>query len=274
VIDLHLHTTASDGRSTPEALVYEAHAAGCRTIAVTDHDTVAGLVEARAAAATLGVSFIDGIEMTAVYERRDVHVLGYFIDPASADLEAFLIAQRERRRERLVAMVDRLARAGAPLDVDAIVANLPPGKALGRPLLAHALIAAGHASDVQDAFDRYLAEGRPGYVAREGAPPADVIARIRAAGGMASFAHPGKFGRDAVIAPMVEGGLAGIEAFHPDHAPDAVVRYQDVARSFGLAVTGGSDYHGFGSGRESALGRVSLPASDFDALVARRDRSA
>lgn len=162
MIDLHLHTTASDGRSEPAALVAEAQAAGCRTIAVTDHDTVAGLVAARAAAVSAGLTVINGIEMTAVHARRDVHILGYFLDPTSPSLEAFLVEQRARRRERLGAMAARLADAGAPLDVEKVLALAPPGKALGRPALAMALVEAGHVASIAEAFDRFLAEGQPG----------------------------------------------------------------------------------------------------------------
>lgn len=272
MIDLHLHTTASDGRSTPEALIAEVSRAGCHTIAVTDHDTTDGLTAARRAAEAAGLTFFDGIEMTAVDEGRDVHILGYFFDPGHAGLATFLAAQRARRRERLVAMADQLARAGAPVEVETVLALAPPGKSLGRPALAQALVAAGFVRDVAEAFDRYLAEGRPGYASRDGASPALIVEQIRAAGGVASMAHPGKLKKDEIIGPMVEAGLAAIEVFHPDHAPEDRARYQQIAARFGLLITGGSDYHGPGSGRSDGLGVVSLPGEALAAVLAHVER--
>jgi predicted metal-dependent phosphoesterase TrpH len=268
MIDLHLHTVASDGRSTPEALVAEALAAGCRTIAVTDHDTVASVEAVQAAGRAGGLEVVPGIEMTAVDRGRDIHILGYFIDITHAGLAAFLVEQRAIRRARILTMAERLAELGVPIGVDALLAaGAAAGRSLGRPAVAGALVAAGHARDVQEAFDRYLAEGRPGHVPREGAPPAAIVARIREAGGVAAVAHPGKNRRDDLIAPMAEAGMAAIEVFHPDHAPDQVEQYRTVAAALGLLMTGGSDYHGPGSGRTGGLGRVGLAPEYFQALV-------
>lgn len=270
MIDLHTHTTASDGRSSPEALIAEVVAAGCHTIAVTDHDTVAAVAAARDAAGRADVAFVAGIEMTAVADGVDVHILGYFIDIDDTALGAFLRAQRQRRRERVVAMGERLQQVGAPVDVDAILAvPIDSGRAVGRPAVAQALIAAGHAADIADAFTRFLSEGRPGYMARTGPGPADVIARLHAAGGVASLAHPGKLRRDHLIAPMVAAGLDAIEVYHSDHTVGDVVRYQAMADRHGVMVTGGSDYHGPGSGRTAGLGVVGLPPAAFERLAAR-----
>lgn len=269
MIDLHLHTTASDGRSTPEALVAEAAAAGCRTIAVTDHDTTAAVDRVAAAARDAGVAFVAGIEMTAVDRAKDIHILGYGIDTADAELAAFLAEQRVLRRARVVAIAERLSAAGAPIDVDALLTSAAStGRALGRPAIAAALIAAGHVPTVNDAFDRYLAEGRPGFVVRDGAAPAVIAERILRAGGVVSIAHPGKYGRDDLIAPLVDAGMGAIEVFHPDHDRADVERYQAIAASFGLVMTGGSDYHGPGTGRASALGRIGPPPEQLDALMA------
>jgi predicted metal-dependent phosphoesterase TrpH len=269
MIDLHLHTTASDGRSTPEGLVAEAAAAGCRTIAVTDHDTTAAVARVAAAARDAGLAFVPGIEMTAVDRAKDIHILGYGIDTTDADLAAFLAEQRVLRRARVVAIAERLSAVGAPIDVDALLASAAStGRALGRPAIAAALIAAGHVPTVNDAFDRYLAEGRPGFVVRDGAAPAVIVDRILRAGGVVSIAHPGKYGRDDLIAPLVDAGMGAIEVFHPDHDRADVERYQAMAASFGLVMTGGSDYHGPGTGRASALGRIGPPAEQLDALLA------
>jgi predicted metal-dependent phosphoesterase TrpH len=273
VIDLHMHTTASDGRSSPEALIDEVSAAGCHTVAVTDHDTIAGVAAARETATRAGLSFVSGIEMTAVVEGVDVHILGYFIDIAEPSLGEFLRLQRERRRERVVAMGERLHRSGAPVDIAAILeVPIESGRAVGRPAVARALVAAGHASDVADAFNRFLVEGRPGHVPRTGPGPAEVIARVRAAGGVSSLAHPGKLRRDHLIERMVADGLDALEVYHSDHTVGDVVRYQGLADRLGAMVTGGSDYHGPGSGRTSGLGEVGLPPSAFDRLVSYASR--
>lgn len=273
MIDLHMHTTASDGRSSPEALIGEVSAAGCHTVAVTDHDTIAGVAAARETAMRAGLSFVSGIEMTAVVEGVDVHILGYFIDITEPGLGDFLRLQRERRRERVVVMGERLHRSGAPVDIAAILeVPIESGRAVGRPAVAQALVAAGHASDVPDAFNRYLVEGRPGHVPRVGPGPAEVIARVRAAGGVSSLAHPGKLRRDHLIERMVADGLDALEVYHSDHTVGDVVRYQGLADRLGVMVTGGSDYHGPGSGRTSGLGEVGLPPSAFDRLVSYASR--
>jgi predicted metal-dependent phosphoesterase TrpH len=270
VIDLHLHTTASDGRSSPEQLVRTAAAAGVTTLAVTDHDTTAGVAAARVAAGALGVEVVMGIEITAVLEGRDVHILGYFFDDTYRELVAFLAAQREDRRRRVEAIVERLHALGAPVNHRAIARQAADSqKAIGRPAIARALVQAGHARDVADAFDRFLADGRPAFIAREGAPPAEVIALLRRAGGVASFAHPGKLGLDDVLQGLAEAGLVGLEVFHPDHDAAGVEKYLQIAQSLNLTPTGGSDYHGPESGRAECLGVVGLDAVAYAAVVAR-----
>jgi 3',5'-nucleoside bisphosphate phosphatase len=272
VIDLHLHTTASDGRSAPDALVREAAAAGVHTLAVTDHDTVAGLAEATAAAHRAGLTIVPGIEVTAVDAGRDVHILGYFFDPAHPDLVSFLSDQRADRRRRIIEMLEKLADIGAPVELPALPAGEGSGRALGRPLLARALVEAGYARNVQDAFDQFLAHGRPAFVERRGASPAEVVALLARAGGVASVAHPGKQRLEATVRALAGDGLAAVEVFHPDHDGQDVERYLQIAKECDLLVTGGSDHHGPGSGREAALGRVGLPAEDFDRLVAHAAR--
>ena len=275
MIDLHTHTTASDGRSSPADLVREAAGAGVHVLAVTDHDTVAAIGVVADAADAAGLGFVPGIEITAVHEGRDVHVLGYFFDPESGPLAAFLREQRADRRRRVFEMAARLDDLGARVDGDAIVgeADRHAGRAVGRPAIAAALVAGGHAQDLNDAFDRYLAEGRPAFVSRRGASPADVVTIIRGAGGLASIAHPGKTGIDPLLPDLARAGLTGIEVFHPDHTEADVARYRAIVRDLGLVATGGSDYHGPGSGRTGGLGLVGMPEEAFAQLVARADRA-
>lgn len=271
MIDLHLHTTASDGRSTPADLVREAAAAGLTTIAVTDHDTTAAIADVAAAAQGAGLDVVPGIEITAVDRGRDVHILAYFLRADSIELDAFLQRQRADRRRRLFEMIDALDRAGAPVDRAGLDARLAGERhrSLGRPLLAQALVQAGYVATIAEAFDRYLGEGRPAYVARQGASPCEVVRLVTHAGGLASLAHPGKLRRDEIIPDLVDAGLPAIEVHHPDHDDVDVGRYRQLAAAYGLLVTGGSDYHGPGSGRTAGLGRVTLGRADFDRLAAR-----
>jgi predicted metal-dependent phosphoesterase TrpH len=270
LIDLHLHTTASDGRSSPTELVAEAVAAGLKTIAVTDHDTLQAVLETQRAANRAGLTCVTGIEMTAVHRGRDVHVLGYFLRLDDPELGSFLEVQRELRRRRVAEMIARLAGLGLAIDREAIdAAATQSGRSIGRPAVARALVSSGLVRDVNEAFERYIGENGPAFVPREGAPPEDVIARIAKAGGLASIAHPGKTGRDEEIARWTTSGLSAIEVFHPDHSAEDRARYGDMALALGLLVTGGSDYHGPGSGRAVALGQSVLPSADFERLRAR-----
>ena len=270
MIDLHLHTTASDGRSTPQELVCQAYAAGLRTIAVTDHDTVAALPEVRTEAAARGMSLVAGIEITAVSGGRDLHILGYFIDETHSGLAAFLEVQRADRRRRVAEIGERLLALGISIDVAALLdqAAREHGRAVGRPAIARALVEGGFASDIADAFDRFLGAGAPAFVERRGASPEAVITHIVDAGGVASVAHPGKSGRDDLLPGLAHHGLRAIEVFHPDHTDKDAARYLATASELGLLVTGGSDYHGPGSGRSVALGQVSLDTRYFTDLLA------
>lgn len=272
MIDLHLHTTASDGRATPAELVRALGAAGIVVAAVTDHDTTAAIAEVTARAAPRGIRVIPGIEITAVADGEDVHVLGYGIDAAHPALAAFLDDQRRDRRRRLEEMAARLAALGVPVNMAPVLAADRDGKALGRPHLAAALLDAGHVASIAEAFDRYLASGRPAFVARRGATPGEVVGLVHSAGGVVSLAHPGKLRSDALLGPLAAAGLDALEVFHPDHDTGAVARYAARADALGLGHTGGSDYHGGASGRVNALGRVSLPQRAFATLAARWSR--
>jgi len=271
VIDLHTHTTASDGRSSPAELVERAARAGVSVLAVADHDTLAGCAEAADACARAGIEFVNGAEITAVADGTDVHVLGYFFDRDAAPLQTFLADQRRRRIDRVREIVRRLAQHGLALDADAI---LGPGvadssKAAGRPWVARAMVAAGYVADVSEAFDKWLTRGRPAFVPRIGAAPEEVFARIHEAGGLASLAHPGLMRRDERLPGYADAGLDAIEAHHPDHEPPDVARYLELAARLHLGVSGGSDFHGDDGHGGGGPGSVSLPRERFEEL---RDR--
>lgn len=273
MIDLHLHTTASDGRLSPAELVRRVRDAGVRVLSVTDHDTVAALAEVEGLAASEGLECVPGIEVTAVASQRDVHVLGYFFDPHSPRLREFLRAQRADRVRRVDEMASRLAELGKPIDVrDATTAEHTSGKSVGRPVVAAALVKAGHVATIKQAFDELIGVGQPAFIARRGSPPGDVIEIIAQAGGIASLAHPGLFGDDTIIPGMVERGLAALEAYHSDHDPEQTVHYLALAARHGLAVSGGSDFHGDMSHRRGGLGRVGLPEDRYRELKARAGR--
>jgi predicted metal-dependent phosphoesterase TrpH len=246
VIDLHLHTTASDGRLTPSELVAHATASGVRILAVTDHDTTDGFDEAASEAARLGVLLISGIEITAVERGRDVHMLAYFFDRGEAAFGRFLAAQRATRVTRIADMAARLDALGMPVDVKPLVdqARRDTGKSIGRPTLARAMVSAGYVASTRDAFDKWLGQSRPAYVERAGAPPEDVIGIVHGADGFVSLAHPGRTQLDERIPALRDAGLDAIEVYHSDHDAEMTSSYLDLARRLDLLVTGGSDFHG------------------------------
>lgn len=269
MIDLHTHTDASDGRLTSHQLVERAWMAGIRVLGITDHDTIAGLAAAHQAAAAFRLTLIDGVEVTAVEHGRDVHVLGYFVDPASDTLCAFLERQREQRTARVKEIGARLDRLGAPIDIARLLASREAREAIGRPAVAAALVAAGHATSQADAFDRFLGEGGAAWVPRQGPSVSQVIDLLHSGGAVVSLAHPVLNRCDDRIPEWAAAGLDAIEVFHSEHSPEDVTRYRSMAASLNLAVTGGSDYHGYDQGSRAHLGSVTLPPEELDRLQAR-----
>lgn len=268
MIDLHTHTTASDGHLPPADLVRHAWMAGIRVLAVTDHDTTAAMADVGRAAGQFGLTHVPGIEITAIDDGRDVHVLGYFFDVASASLAECLAGQRVARRNRVQAIAARLARAGMAIDVERLLAEAPPQRAVGRPAIAAALVAAGHARTIHEAFDGWLVEGRPAWVPRAGPGVREVVDLLHGAGGIASLAHPVLYGRDDDIPRWREAGLDAIEVWHSEHSTATSAHYLAIARRLDLLATGGSDFHGdhpAGPVRRCPrlLGRVTLPDSEF-----------
>jgi 3',5'-nucleoside bisphosphate phosphatase len=271
LIDLHTHTTASDGRLTPDALVARAAAAGVTVLSVTDHDTTAGCAAASRAAAAAGIEFVPDIEITAIVSGADVHVLGYFIHAGFPTLETFLAKQRTLRVDRVREMVSRLAAHGIRLDADAILRPVlaDPDRTVGRPWIARALIEGGHVADGNEAFERWLDRGRPAFVPRAGATPEEVFALIHRAGGLASLAHPIHLGHDEWLPGYAAAGLDALEAYHSDHDHGTTRKYVALAERLGVAVTGGSDFHADDAHGPSAPGRVSLPRDAFERFKAR-----
>lgn len=268
MINLHLHTTASDGRSSPEQLVQAARRAGVRVLSVTDHDTVAALDPVAAGCAEAAIEWVPGVEITSMREQVDVHVLGYFIDHRSPALAAFLAAQAVDRVRRVREMIEKLRTLGIDLDAESLLDDhgRSGGGWVGRPLLARALVRQHAVRSTREAFDTYLAEGGSAWVPRRAPAPADVIALIHQTGGIASLAHPGLTGHDEWIAPMAEAGLDALEIYYPEHSPQLTTHYRVLAERLGLAMSGGSDYHGDPAYGPAHPGSISLPDQAFEGL--------
>ena len=286
VIDLHTHSTVSDGSEPPAAVVARAAAAGCSAVALTDHDSLDGLAEATTAAAAAGIALVPGCEVSCRKPAPvggspvagSVHVLVYFVEPGDGPLQHELVALRRDRAERNARLRQRLAELGVPVDYEAMVAEAGGEAGLGRPHFARALVRAGAAADTDDAFDRFLADGRPAYVPKARLSAADVVDRARASGGVAVLAHPLTLGLppaglESVVAELAVAGLGGIEAYYGRYRPDERRGLRRLAARHGLVATGGSDFHGtFKPGLEvgTGTGDLEVPAAVLDELTARR----
>jgi predicted metal-dependent phosphoesterase TrpH len=253
-IDLHTHSTASDGTDRPAELVAVAAEAGVDVLAITDHDTTAGWSEA-AAALPAGMRLLRGAEFSCVSPTgrgdRDVavHLLGYQFDPEHPAIVAEQARLRAERVERLRRMTEKMAADGYPVDPDAVFSFLPEGASAGRPHLARALVAAGVVGSVSEAFATLLYNGSPYFVPKTDTPVRSAIDMVRSAGGFAVFAHPlarrrGRVVEPSVIAELAEAGLAGVEVDHPDHAPEDRALLRKLVAGTRLVATGSSDYHG------------------------------
>lgn len=266
--DLHTHTTASDGALAPADLVTLARQRGLAAIAITDHDTVAGIPAAMSAAAG-EIDILPGFELSCRQGETDVHLLGYAIATDSPSLRDLLQTRQRGRRERARRIVQRLDDLGYPVTLEQIEA-LADGAAIGRPHIARALVAAGHVPTVGDAFARLLANGRPAYVASAALSPADGIAAIHAAGGCAVLAHPlYSAGYETFLPDLIAAGLDGIEVEYPDHGQALRARLHALARTANLIATGGTDFHADTGRAGRGLGATTVPIETVAALCER-----
>jgi predicted metal-dependent phosphoesterase TrpH len=286
VIDLHTHSTVSDGSEPPGRIAEMAAAAGCSAFALTDHDSLDGLAPAREAAARVGVTLVPGCEISCRKPPPtpgrpaiggSVHVLVYFVEPGEGPLQDELVALRRDRADRNLRLRARLAELGVPVDYDAMVAEAGGEAGLGRPHFARALVRSGAAADIDDAFNTYLADGRAAYVPKSRLSPTDVARLATAAGGVAVLAHPLTLGLDPsalerLVTELAEAGLGGVEAVYGRYTTDERRALKRMARRCGLVATGGSDYHGsfkpdlqVGTG----MGDLDVPDSALEELAAR-----
>ncbi|MEX2228133.1 MAG: PHP domain-containing protein [Dehalococcoidia bacterium] len=256
-----------EGGVAPAEVVRLAAARGVQVLALTDHDTTAGLAEASAAATVTGIRLVPGVELACDLPGNELHMLGLFIDPEAAPLQARLLAMREARVERGRRTTEALARAGAPVDW-ARVQAIAGEASIGRPHVARALMEAGHVASIEEAFARFLARGAPGYVERERLAPAEAIALVRDAGGLPVFAHPPfTDGYEALAAELAPAGLWGLEVYYRDYPPERVSALRTLAERLGLVATGGSDFHAFDREGERAPGEILLPDAALEALL-------
>jgi len=270
IIDLHTHSTASDGQYAPAEVATRAAAVGTRAWALTDHDTVAGLEEGAGAARPLGIRFVPGIELSAFLERREIHILGHFVDPVHRTLRDFEDLLADHRRTRVRKIVRLLAENGVSVTEEAIVA-CSGGKTIGRPHVARAMLATGVVGSVKEAFDRFLGEGQPAYVGRFRLLAEDGVKMIRQAGGVATLAHPGVSKVNPGELPRLRAlGFDGVEAYHPDHPREQAAKYREAADRAGLVCTAGTDYHGEVVAPDRFLGTSSMAPAELERLEARR----
>lgn len=269
-IDLHTHSRASDGEFPAAEVAERARAAGLGVWALCDHDTVAGLAEARAAADGLGLRLVPGIELSAFLDAKEIHLLGHFIDPAHPSMTEFEDLLAARRRVRMQEIVEKLAPLGVRLRVQDIE-KWSGGKTIGRPHVARAIVETGAVSSVKEAFDRFLGEGKPAYVPRYRLEASDAVALVRGAGGTTTVAHPGVSRLERYeLGRLRAAGVDGLEVIHVDHVPSQREKYLRIADDLGLVPTAGSDYHGISVAPDRKLGDVTMPPEDLARLEARR----
>lgn len=271
MIDLHCHSTASDGLLPPAEVVRTAASVGLEAIALTDHDTTAGLAEAMAAGRTCGVRVIGGCEFSVQAPWGEMHLLGYFLPVGEPRLEAFLTDARADRERRAHGMVSRLAGLGIAITTADVLAE-SEGAAIGRPHVARALLRLGHVPTVQAAFDRYIGRGRPAYVEKHLPTLREVADLVHDLGGLVSAAHLKSHGTRATLTALRADGLDAVETRHPSHDGERVADLTEGALALGLGRTGGSDWHGETDplGTHAMLGAMAVPAEWLADLEARR----
>lgn len=282
-VDLHVHTSVSDGTLAPRAVVRAARDAGLAAIAITDHDTTDGVAEAMDAGRKDGVEIVEGVEISVNVQGQDVHLLGYLFDPAHEALQGLLAEGRDSRDRRNPRIVERLRRLGIEVTMEEVVtfagASGVAATSIGRPHIAGVLVAKGAVASVREAFDRYLAEGRPAFVPRYRVESAEAIGAIHAAGGLAVLAHAVTLGTtrmERAVRELAAERLDGLEVAHSKHEPETRARLLALAGELGLAPTGGSDFHG-GAKPDVAIGtgtggNVEVPYEWLLGLRARRRR--
>ena len=263
--DLHIHTYYSDGTLSPLEVVEQAHKNGLSCIAVTDHDTIDAIEPTREVAQQFGIEVLSGIEVSSSYNGKDIHILGYLFDHRSLKFTEQLKEMQLLRVDRIKLMIEKLHGLGLKKISFDEVKDIARAGSIGRPHLAACLMNSGYVGSIQEAFDRYLAEGGPGYVSKFKISPYEAIGLIRDAGGVAVFAHPMLTNRDELIPSLVREGLKGIEVFYPNCSETVMNFYLKLAKKNNIAATGGSDAHGSHK-KYTYIGKVKLPYERVEEL--------
>jgi predicted metal-dependent phosphoesterase TrpH len=263
-VDLHVHTTCSDGDMTAEQMVIEARKMGLAGLAITDHDDVGGVEIAIETAGSSGFEVISGVELSTSDGKSDLHILGFLIDVRNENLLRYLGLFREARLQRGIKMVERLREMGVEIEVDSVLEIAGEG-AVGRPHIAAALLKNGCVDSVEDAFRNYIGFHSPAYVPKYRLNPSEAFRVIAEAGGVGAVAHPGTSRRDELITDYITAGMRAIEVYHPKHNENDIARYERLADKMGLVATGGSDSHGTRNQRLH-LGACTVPRSTIDKL--------
>ncbi len=269
-VDLHIHTTASDGTLTPTEVVQTAIENGLSAIAITDHDTTGGLEEALAAAEGTVLEVVPGIELSAEHGSGEAHILGYFVDRRDEALQEMLAVLRRARRERARKMIGKLAGMGVIVSWGRVQEIAGDSSAFGRPHIAEALREKGYVDSINEAFYRYIGLDGPAYVARYKLTPSQAVEIVRAAGGLPVLAHPWHQ-RDMIVS-LSACGLVGLEACYPRYSDEEREELASLAERYGLIVTGGTDFHGYADDGDLTLGDVPVPPDSLERLRAMANR--
>jgi 3',5'-nucleoside bisphosphate phosphatase len=273
-VDLHTHSTASDGKLRPSEVVRLATQLGLGVLALTDHDTTDGVMEAQRAGCELGIEVIAGVEINSEGEYGDAHILGLFIDPLEPTLQEQLLAIRDARVGRAKGMLKKLGEMGMPLEWERVIAMAGDASSIARPHVARAMVEAGYVATTQEAFDKYIDTRGPAYVNRLRLTMSEAIGSIHGAGGLAVMAHPALSGLVHLIPQLVEAGLDGVEVYYPEHSPEQRAELLDIAARYNLVVTGGSDFHAPDDPAHAQLGSVDVPPDVVEKLKAKRPSEA
>ena len=266
--DLHLHTTFSDGALSPQGLVKKAHDAGLKAIAITDHDHVGALEEAVDWGRTYGVEVISGLELSATFAEKDIHILAYFFDPTDKTLLEYLDVFRKERLRRAERIVEKLNKINIPITLNAVLEKAGEGS-IGRPHIANALLDEGWTETYHEAFSKYIGTNGPAYEKKFQLSPEEAIRLVSSCGGLTFLAHPGNYTTEAELLELIKKGLDGIEVIHPSHNETRQDYYRGVVNQYFLLESGGSDYHGGKKNDDYAFGTFSVPLHVVETMRSR-----
>ncbi len=271
--DLHLHTTASDGKLRPEEIVRKASQLGLDVIAITDHDSVEGIPPALEAAKSFPqLLVIPGVEINTDMPQGEVHILGYFIDYQDPELNHSLEEMRNSRYERGRKMIAKLADMGMDIDWERVL-ELASGGTIGRPHIAQAMVERGYSSSLQEAFAKYIGRNGSAYIERKKLTPLDAVELILNAGGLPFLAHPADIAHlEALVPRLKKAGMAGLEVYYANYSPSKIARLQALARRYNLITSGGSDYHGLDNTIGANIGSVDLPPKSVEQFISLAER--